>query len=96
MKQAYAKREGKKAGTTPLPMRTNRGCFNLLDETGTQVVSEMDANSRERRETQTKEVQNRKLPSRKNSRRGRIEQIFFPLKRWIIAGDGRPNMAALQ
>lgn len=67
-------------------MRTNKGRLNLLDETGTQVVSEMDANSREGRETRTKKVQSRKLPSGMSSRGERIEQIFFPRK---IAADGQ-------
>lgn len=87
-----SERESEKAGITPLPRRTNKGCLNLLEETGSKAVSEMDANSRDGRETYTGQVQNRKLPSGMHSGGERIQQISFPLKRWIIAVDGQMCM----
>lgn len=69
-------------------MRTNKGCLELLKETGTQAVFEMDVNTREGRETPTKKVQNSKLPSGVTNRGERIKQILFPPRRQIIAADG--------
>lgn len=57
-------------------MRTNKGRLKLLNETGTQAVSEMDANTREEREIPTKKVQNSKLPSGMTRIGERISKSF--------------------
>lgn len=65
-------------------MRTNKGCLKLLNETGTQAVSEMDVNTREGRERAEHQIS-----FRNDKQRKKIKQIFFPPKRQIIAADGQ-------